>query len=55
MHELEKKIKKATDLLFEASEDWNEDDLISYPPELPSFDYLVTLINEIQFKEENGE
>ena len=43
------KFKEALRLLTEVNEDWNEDEVESYPADLPNFDELVSSMNLIEF------
>ena len=45
------KIDTIYDLMISVSRCWDEDKVVNYPKELPSFDELPCLINQIEFKD----
>lgn len=45
------KMRMALKLLHEVCEAWNEDNVLNYPQDLPSFDEVVMALEEIEFKE----
>ena len=45
------KLQKALNILQDISDNWNEDDVVTYSPDLPSFDEVVSALREIEFKE----